>query len=73
MASLINTENLWSDLLIKDVLTVYAEGLACNNFDTNTIYNVRHHDTCTWYVLKKSAGEEGEPNSTNQLFFIEYV
>ena len=44
MTSLINTENLWSDLLTKDVLTVYTEGLACNNFDKKIIYNVRRHE-----------------------------
>ena len=69
MPSLINTENLWSESLIKDVLTVYAESLACNNFDKKTIYNVRRHGKYTRYVLKKVAGEESELTSINQLFF----
>ena len=69
MASLINTENLWSDSLTNDVLIVYTEGLACNNFDKKTIYNVKRHKKYTWYVLKKSAAEECEPASTNQLSF----
>ena len=69
MASLINTDNLWSDSLTKDVLTDYAEGLACNNFDTKTIYNTRRHKKYTWYVLKKAAGEEGVQTSKNQQFF----
>ena len=43
MAFLINTENLWADSLTKDVLTVYAEGLASNYFDKKTIYTVRRH------------------------------
>ena len=67
--SLINTYNLWSDSLTEDVLTVYAEDLVCNFFDKKTIYNVSCHKIYMLYVLKKSAGEEGEPTSTNQLFF----
>ena len=52
MASLINTDNLWSGLSTKDVLTVYFEGLAHNNFNTKATYNVRRHARDTWYVLK---------------------
>ena len=72
-ASLINTETLWSDSLTKDVLTVYAKCLVCTNFDKKTIYNVRHHNKYSWYVLKKVAGEESELSSKNQLFLIDYV
>ena len=64
-ASLINTENLWSESLTKEVLTVYAEGIACDNFDKKTVYNVRRHDKYTWYVLKKVAGQESELSSKN--------
>ena len=69
MRAYINREFLWSDTSAIYVLTVYTEGLACNNFDKKTIYNVRRHNKYTWYVLKKSVGEEGELNSTNQLSF----
>ena len=57
--------------LTKYVLIVYAEGLACNNFDKKTIYNVMGYDKDTCYVLKKSADEKGKPNSTNRLFFCQ--
>ena len=70
--SLINTDNLWSDSLTKDVLKAYAEGLVCNNFDKKTIYNVRRHDEYAWYVLNKAAGDESELISIN-CFLIEYV
>ena len=53
MKFLINRENLWSDSLTKDNLTVYAEGLACNNFNKNIFYNLRRLAKDTWYVLKK--------------------
>ena len=63
MSYSIKKENLLSDSLTKDVLTVYAEGLACNNFDRKKFCNGRRHDKDTWYILKKSVGEEDEPNS----------
>ena len=59
--------------MTKDVLTVYTEGLACSNFDKKIIYNVRRHNRYAEYVLRKSAGEEGEPTSTKKLFFNEYL
>ena len=34
----------------------YAEGLACDNFDKQTLYNIWMHDQNTWWVLKKTAG-----------------
>ena len=60
---------LSSESLTKDVLIVYAEGLACQNLDKKKMYDVRRHDKDSCCVLKKSAGEEGEPTSTNQPFF----
>ena len=69
MGSYINRENLWSDSLTKDILTVYAEGLACYRFDKRKCYNVRRHAKATWYFLLKSIGEVGEPSSTHQLIF----
>ena len=68
MASLISTESFWSDSLTKYTLIVYVEGIVCNNFDKKIIYNVRRHNKYTWCVLKKLAGDEGEPASTNQHF-----
>ena len=60
---------MWSDSLTKDFLTIYAEGLAYNNFDKRTFYNVRRYTKDTCFVFKKSAGEVGALNSTNQLIF----
>ena len=71
MAYLINKENLWSESLTKDILTVYDVGIVCNNFDKKEFYNVMRSATDTSYVLKKSVGEVGEPTSINQLFFDE--
>ena len=70
MGSYIKREDLWSESLTKDNLTVYAEGLACNNFDKKKFYNSRRYEKDTLYAPQKSAGEIGEPNSTNQLFFL---
>ena len=42
MGSYINRENLRSDSLTKDVLIVYAEGLACNTID-NFLNNDRRY------------------------------
>ena len=70
MVSYINRENLWSESLTKDVLIIYAEGLARNKFDKRIYYTVRHYTKDTCYVLNKSAGAEGEPNNTNKLFFL---
>ena len=69
MLSLIDTDNLWSDSLTKDILTVYAEDLACKRFDKKTIYNVSCYNIYMLYVLKKSTGEEGEPTSKISCFF----
>ena len=43
IGSYINRENLWLDALTKDILTVYDEGLACNNFDKNKLPNIRRY------------------------------
>ena len=53
---MINKENLWSNSLTKNALTLYAEGLACKNFDQMRIYNVRRYSEDMWFVLKKEAG-----------------
>ena len=53
MANNMNNNKLWSDSLTKNSLTTYAEGLACDNFDKRTIYNVWRNDVNTWWVLKK--------------------
>ena len=50
-----NKNKLWSDSLTKKILTTYAEGLACDNFDKRTLYNVWRNDVNTWWVLKKNS------------------
>ena len=56
MAINMNKNKLWSDSLTKNALTAYAEGLACDNFDKRTLYNVWRNDANTWWVLKTAAG-----------------
>ena len=48
-----NTANLWSDSLTKDILTKYAEGLACVRFDMRNLYDVRLYKKHHWFVMKK--------------------
>ena len=64
-----NREDLWSDSLANSVLTFYAEGIACKNVDKRKFNNVRRYTKDTLYVLKRSTGKVGEPNSKNQLIF----
>ena len=61
MGSYINKDNLCSESLIKDVLTVYSEGLACNNVHKRKLYKARRYAKDKWCALKQSAGEIGEP------------
>ena len=42
--------------MTKDILTDYAEGIACNNFDIRHNYHVRRIATNTWFVLSKKTG-----------------
>ena len=51
-----NTRNLWSNSSTKGVLTPYAEGLACENFDNKKYYNVHRNTSLSWFVLNKEAG-----------------
>ena len=53
----INETNLWSNSMTKDILTKYAEGIACHNFDVRHNYNVRRIARHTWYVLYKNIGK----------------
>ena len=46
-ANNMNKYKLWSDSLTKNSLTTYAEGLACDNFDKRTLYNVWRNDANT--------------------------
>ena len=43
--------------MTKETLTDYAEGIACNNFDTRKNYNVRRIDTNKWFVLANNVGK----------------
>ena len=61
MAGKIDKDNLWSDYLTKNILTTYAEGLACKNFGKIELYNVRRYASDTWWVLKDVAGK-GSPS-----------
>ena len=46
---------LWSNSRTKDILTEYAEGLACNNFDRQTLYHVRQICQFKWMVIYKKS------------------
>ena len=37
-------------------MTVYAEGLACKNFDQEKLYNVRRYAVDIWFILRKGSG-----------------
>ena len=50
---MISTDNLWSNSLSKNKLTVYTEGLACNNFDQRRISNTRRYIYDVCFFLKK--------------------
>ena len=66
MGSFIKRERFWSESMTKNVLTMYAGGLACNTLDKSKFYDVMRYAKD---ALKKSIGEVGEPNSTNKLLF----
>ena len=53
MENNMNKNKLWSDLLTKNNLTTYAEGLACNNFNKRMLYNIWRNDPSTLWALKK--------------------
>ena len=46
---------LWSNSRTKEILTEYAEGLACNNFDRRTLYHVRQICQFKWMVIYKKS------------------
>ena len=52
-----NDTNLWSNSMTKDILTKYAEGIVCNNFDIRHNYYVRRIATNLWYVISKKIGK----------------
>ena len=52
-----NQNKLWSGSLTKNYLTTYAEGLVCENFDKQMLYNTWRNDPKTWWVLKKLQGK----------------
>ena len=49
----LNRSALWSDSQTKDLLTKYAEGIACVRFDSKDDYNVRLHHKHQWFVMRK--------------------
>ena len=56
MVNNMNKNKLWSNSLTKNYLTTYVEGLACDNFDKRTLYNIWSNDQNIWWVLKEPAG-----------------
>ena len=50
-----NNSVLWSNSNTKQILTEYAEGLACNNFDRRLLYHVRQISQHQWMVIYKES------------------
>lgn len=48
MVTSMKSHNLWSNSNAKDVLTTYAERLACDNFDKKDSYNVHQNTPFAW-------------------------
>ena len=57
IATIMNTYILWSNSNTKDVLTSYAEGLACDNIDKKEYYNVHRTTEFCWYIINKEASK----------------
>ena len=57
MVNTINENNLWSDLLTKNYLATYTEGLACKNSDKRYMYNTWRNNHNSWWVLRKQPGQ----------------
>lgn len=64
-----NETKLWTQSLTKDILTTYAEGLACATFDQHINYNVIRLANDKWYVMHKDVGKHRVFNSTEPLEF----
>jgi len=73
MASRMNTHSLWSNSNTKDVLTPYAEGLACDNFDKKEYYNVHRNSKSSWLVLNKLAGTTPPIDDMSKLIKFDRV
>ena len=54
---------LWSNSSSKEILTQFAEGLACKYYDAHQSYIVRLVDKniLTWMVMNKNAAEVTKP------------
>ena len=67
MGKEVTTNILWSNSQSKDILTKFAEGLACKYYDQHESYYVRLIDkkTLTWFVMNKNVGETEKPASSD--------
>ena len=65
----LNRNSLWSDSQTRDLLTKYAEGLACVRFDTRDSYDVRYYREYKWLVMAKENTETHNPNEREPLKF----
>ena len=78
MVTGINTHNLWYNSNTKDVLTPYAEELACDNFDIKKYYNVHRNTLLSWFVLNKEVGsshskDDNAPNIRFDRVIIDQI
>ena len=77
----LNRATLWSDSQTKDILTSYAEGLACVRFDMRDLYNVRLYKKHQWLVMKKddvqdnrkSKSKDKSPVKFDRCRFVQIV
>ena len=64
-----NNSVLWSNSITKDILTEYAEGLACNNFDRRILYHVRQISQYKWMVIYKKHVSGQNKKLSSELMF----
>ena len=69
----INTHKLRSNSNAKDVLTPYAEELACDNFDNKKYYNVHRNTSLSWFVLNKEVGSITSIDNSESTIRFDWV
>ena len=68
-------EVLWSKCTVKDILTKYALGLFCKNFDQRDNYIICEHSQNRWLVTHRSSFEsrKNEPSEVTKFIRIREI
>ena len=66
----LDREVLWSKCAVKDILTKYALGIFCKNFDGKDEYVICEHGKNRWLVTHKSSFEKGNHGPSEIPKFI---